>query len=392
MKGKLVIIENHIISTNTVREKLTATLIEEGYQVTILSTGTTKELNIARNKGFEVIDIGKSNANPWEVLTYIKKLRSALVKLRPDICLTFTIRPAIWGNLVTRQLKIPTITNITGIGPLADSNNYVFIIARWLYKTALRQTSLVFFQNEEDMQVFFDKKFVHKEQVMIIPGSGIDHEKFRPHPKTRKDGKFVFLFISRLIKDKGILEYADAAERLKVLQPGVSCQVLGPYYAQNLKDNIITEKQIMRWLDNGIINYLGAADDVRPFIAEADCIVLPSYREGMSNVLLEASAMQKPCIATDTPGCREIVLNNETGFLCEPKNADSLLEVMVKMANVSEEGRMEMGVKARERVKEKFAKKIVIDAYKHAIEKYKKNKIGSLRVNTAKLLKSNKNF
>ena len=364
----IAIIENHIISTNTVRRKLTQTLMEHGYNVTVISTGTTKELNFAKKLGFNIIDVGSSSTNPVDVIGYMRKIYSALRVIKADLCLTFTMRPAIWGNLVSRSMRIPVITNITGIGPLAESTSLAYRVARALYTGALRRTKVVFFQNQDDLQIFIEKKFIKQHQAQIIPGSGVDTDFFAPREKLHNNDKFTFLFISRLIKDKGILEYAAAAEQIKLDFPNVICQVIGPYYDQNLKENTVSEKQIMHWLDEGIINYLGAAEDVRPFIAAADCIVLPSYREGMSNVLLEASSMQKPTIASNVTGCKEIVIDNKTGFLCKVKDADDLLEKMKKMAGLSEEERLQMGVAARKNVIENFTKKIVIDAYLKNIE------------------------
>lgn len=374
MKGNIAIIENHIISTNTVREKLTQVLMEKGYGVTVFSTGNQKDLAIARAKGFNVVDVGTSNTSPVAVLQYMNNLRAGLQKAKPDVCLTFTIRPAIWGNLITRILRIPTITNITGIGPLAESDSLVYKIARLLYRFVLKKTALVFFQNTEDLGIFLNKNFVKKERTRIIPGSGIDYEKFKPIKSNRNDDKFIFLFISRLIKDKGIMEYVDAAEKLRQKMPGVSCQVLGPYYSQNLKENIITEKQIMHWLDQGVVSYLGTTDDVRPFMADADCIVLPSYREGMSNVLLEAGSMELPTIASDVAGCRDVIVDGVTGFLCKVKDPASLQDKMELMATLDPETRRNMGSHARERVKTKFAKQLVIDAYLEAIETFKLKK------------------
>ena len=368
MKKKVAILENNIFSTNTARLKLTQVLIEEGYNVTILSTGTPKELTTARNKGFKIIDVSTSNTNVLDVLRYLQNLKRELKQIKPDVCLTFTMRPAIWGNLVTRALKIPTITNISGIGPLHESDSVAYKVARTLYRFVLKKTAIVFFQNQDDLQVFLERKFVKNGQTALIPGSGVDYTYYAPQPQTRTDEKFVFLFISRLIKDKGILEYVNAAKEIKKKYPGAVCQVLGPYYSQNLKENIISEKQIVRWVEEGIVNYLGAADDVRPFIAEADCIVLPSYREGMSNVLLEAGSMQKPCITTDTAGCRDIVVDGVSGYLCKVQDTDDLALQMTKMLELKKEEREQMGVNAREIMKTKFAKQIVIDSYINAIE------------------------
>ena len=359
----IAIIENHIISANTVRRNLTQALMENGYTVTVISTGTPKELNFAKKLGFNIIDVGSSNTNPLDVIKYMRRIYSALRITKADLCLTFTMRPAIWGNMVCRFLRIPVITNITGTGPLAESTSIAYRIARILYVKALRKTKVVFFQNRDDLQVFITKKFIQNSQAQVIPGSGVDPEYFAPREKLNHDEKFIFLFISRLIKDKGILEYVAAAESIKKEFPNVVCQVIGPYYDQNLKENTISEKQIMHWLDRGIINYLGAAEDVRPFIAEADCVVLPSYREGMSNVLLEASGMQKPTIASNVTGCKEIIIDGKTGFLCKVKDAADLYEKMKEMINLSENERQEMGKAGRENIIKNFTKKIVIDAY-----------------------------
>ena len=374
MIRKITILENTIFSTNTARLTLTQVLIDKGYHITILSTGNDKDMATARNKGFKVIDVGSSNTNIFDVFGYMRNLRRELKKSKPDVCLTFSIRPAIWGNMVTRLLKIPTITNISGIGPLAESETLPYKVARLLYKFVLKKTARVFFQNPDDRNVFLTKKFVQQHKTEIIPGSGVDYEYYKPIPKKRIDEKFVFLFISRLIKDKGILEYVEAAKGIKLLRTDVEFQVLGPYYSQNLKENIITEKQIVQWVEQGVVNYLGATNDVRPFIAECDCVVLPSYREGMSNVLLEAGSMQKPCITSNTTGCSDIVIDGLTGYLCRVKDAADLQAQMIKMADLPKDNRTQMGIEAREIMKKKFAKQLVEDAYLSAIDAILKNR------------------
>jgi glycosyltransferase involved in cell wall biosynthesis len=368
MKKNLIIIENHIISANTVRQNLVKFLMESGYNVTILSTGSLKELALAKEKGFKVIDVKSSNTNLFFALKYIMKIRSALRQTKADVCLTFTMRPAIWGNLVTRALGIPTITNITGIGPLTESDSYAYKVARVMYKFVLKKTAKVFFQNKDDRKIFLENKFVEEEQTEIIPGSGVDYNYFKPMPQKEPREKFVFLFISRLIKDKGILEFVEAAWLLKQQNYNAEFQVLGPYYSQNLKHNLVTEKHIVQWVEQGIVNYVGATSDVRPFMVDADCIVLPSYREGMSNVLLEAGSMEKPCITTNTTGCNDIVVDNVTGYLCKVKDANDLADKMEKMLLLPVEERNQMGQKARDIIKDKFGKQIVLDAYLRAIQ------------------------
>lgn len=376
MIKNIAIIENNILATNTIRHKLTITLMERGYNVTVLTTGTETELETARSKGFNIIDVKASNQQLFDVWLYMHNIKKALQSVNADLCLTFTIRPAIWGNIITRQLKIPTVTNITGIGPLFESDHFSYKGARALYKFVLKKTEKVFFQNKSDMNLFVEKKFVPAHKAIKIPGSGVDYEYYKPIEVKKDNSKVVFLFISRLIKDKGIIEYVEAARILKDQLPDAEFKVLGSLWTQNLKTNIVTSTELNSWITEGIINYLGSADDVRPYIASSDCIVLPSYREGMSNVLLEAGSMMKPCITCDTPGCNDIVVDNVTGLLCKVKNPEDLANTIKKMFLLTNEQRHEMGILARNRIIKYFDKKIVIDAYLKAIEEIDMNQSG----------------
>jgi len=364
---KIAVIENGLFSTYTMREGLMMHLLKEGCDVYIL-THTNRFVPQVEKMGLKVINIGSGNLNPVKVSKYIYNLRKALKKIKPDVCLTFSIRPAIWGNLITRQLKIPTITNITGVGPLFISKNIVYRTARTLYRNALSKTKKVFFQNFDDMNLFIERKFVKSSIAERIPGSGIDFKKFSPIIlKERDSHSFIFLFIGRLIKDKGIFEYIDAARIIRKKYPNAVFNVMGPFWTQNLKKNTITHTQLQHWIDEGVIDYLGEKKDVRKFIAEADCIVLPSYREGTSNTLLEAASMEKPTITTNATGCKEIVSDNVTGFLCNVRDEQDLADKMEKMILLPPEERKEMGKKARQKIIKEYDKQIVIQAYLRAI-------------------------
>ncbi len=366
---KIAIIENNILATNTIRRKLTETLLQKGYDVTILTTGSEEALALAANNGFEIIDIKASTQDPRDIYTYLRNFYKEMKKLSPDVCLTFTIRPAIWGNMITRILHVPTITNITGIGPLFERNNLAYRAARTLYKFVLKKTYRIFFQNYDDMNLFLDKKYADAARVERIPGSGIDHELYKPLPST--SSSFEFLFISRLIKDKGIIEFIEAARIIKKTKPEIIFRVVGPVWNQNLKDNLISREEIESWQNEGTIIYEGEAKDVRPMIANSTCIVLPSYREGTSNVLLEASSMERPCITCNVTGCRDIVEDGITGYLCKVQDAIDLAEKMMQMYLLPESERIEMGKKARRKVIREYDKQIVIDAYLRAIESSK---------------------
>mgnify|MGYP001545629002 CR=1 FL=1 len=367
-KKKIAVIENGLFSTYTMRDGLMRFLLNEGYDITILTHTNSFQSQVEKN-GLKVINIGSGNLNPVKVSKYIFNLYKALKKLQPDVCLTFSIRPAIWGNFITRYLNIPTITNITGVGPLFTSKNFAYRIARFIYRSALSKTKKVFFQNFDDMNLFLEKKFVSKNIAERIPGSGVDFQKFAPiNFEKKSNGNFIFLFIGRLIKDKGIFEFVEAAKIIRKKYPNVIFNVIGPFWHQNLKSNTITKADLQNWIIEGIIDYQGEKKDVRKFVAEADCIVLPSYREGTSNILLEAASMERPIITTNTTGCKEIVEDGITGFLCRVKDSNDLAEKMEKMLLLPLEQRNVMGNKGRQKIIKEFDKQIVLNAYLEAID------------------------
>lgn len=366
-KQKIAVIENSLFSTYTMRDSLMKTLLKEGFDVSIL-THTNSFVAHVEKTGLHVINIGSGNLNPLKMARYMFNLYRALKKIRPDVCLTFSIRPAIFGNFITRHLDIPTITNITGVGPLFSSNNLAYRIARVIYRSALGKTKKVFFQNSDDMNLFIENRFVKKEIATRLPGSGVDYERFSPMESSVKhDGHFTFLFIGRLIKDKGIFEFIEAARMLRKKYPLLLFNVIGPFWHQNLKSNTISKSELHNWIVEGIIDYGGEKKDIRSFIAAADCIVLPSYREGTSNILLEAASMEKPVVTTNTTGCKETVEDGITGYLCKVKDHNDLAEKMEKMYLLSDEERSEMGKKGRQKMINEFDKKIVVDAYLRAV-------------------------
>lgn len=366
-RKKIVVIENGLLSTYTMRDGLMKRLLEEDFEVIVL-THTNRYVEQVEKTGLKVVNVGSGNINPLKVSKYIFNLYSALKEIEPDICLTFSIRPAIWGNIVTRLLKIPTVTNITGVGPLFTSKNIAYRVARSVYRRALSKTKKVFFQNNDDMNLFIEKKFVTPEVAERVPGSGVDYKKFSPVLNAEKNkGHFTFLFIGRLIKDKGIFEFVDAARIIRKKYPHVDFNVIGPFWHQTFKSNTIRQTDLKNWIEEGLIDYEGEKKDVRNYIAAADCIVLPSYREGTSNILLEAASMEKPTITSNTTGCKEIVEDNVTGFLCKVKDSADLALKMEKMVRLSQEERTEMGKRARRKIIKEFDKEIVLQAYLKAI-------------------------
>ena len=367
-KKRIAIIENHELGIYSIRHDLVKA-ISEIYETTVLTEVDDSFKNGDLETLVHFVDVGKSVLNPAAAIKYNSRLRKALKEARPDVCLTFTIRPAIYGNMVTSKLKIPTISTITGTGPLFDSKSLSYTIARQLYKRVLKKTRFVFFPNYDDLNAFVERGYIKKEQAKRVPGSGINYEQFAPQPSSRgNDGKFIFLYVSRLIKDKGIMEFVEAASILKAQFPNAEFNIVGPLWTGNKRSLTVTEKELNGWIEKNWIVYQDKQKDVRPFIADADCVVMPSYREGMSNVLLEAASMARPLIATDVTGCRDIVENGVNGLLCKVKSGKDLAEKMKTMMNLSVSDREKMGQRGREKMIREFDKKIVIQMYLQAIE------------------------
>ena len=360
---RIVVMENGLISTYTMRNELMRELLNQNFEVHVL-THTNQFKKEVEDSGLKVYNVGSGNTNPVKILIYIWKVFYFMRQIQPDVCLTFSVRPAIWGNIVARILRIPVITNISGIGPLFSSNNIAYRFIRFIYPFALTKTEKVFFQNEEDRATFISHGFITKQKTDCIPGSGVDYLKFAPVPNHNKFAKnFSFLFIGRLVKDKGILEFIEAAKILKAENPAISFKVIGPLWQQNLKSNTLTKKTVHQWVAEGIIEYEGEKKDVRKDIAVADCIVLPSYREGISNVLLEAASMEKPCIAANVTGCKEIIEDGKTGLLCHARDTSDLASKMKHMIALPESALMEMGKQARQKMIREFDKQIVLNCY-----------------------------
>ena len=341
-------------------------LQKEGYNIVAIAPKDeySKKLEDLGIKHYD-IKINNKGTNPFEDAKLVFAFRKLYKEINPDIILQYTIKPNIYGSMAAGMLGIPVISNISGLGTVFLNNSLSSKIARLLYKIALSTPKKVFFQNTHDKALFIDSKLVTKAQTGLLPGSGIDTEVFKPEEKQTIGNKIQFLCVARLVKDKGIKEYEAAARQLKQKYDNVEFAILGAYYSDN--PTAISKKEIEAWKEEHIINYLGSNDDVRSVMLEADCIVLPSYREGLSRVLLEAGSLEKPIVTTDVPGCRDVVDDGVNGFLCQVRDAESLADAMEKILLMSEEERIAMGKKGRKKVIAEFDEKLVIEKYKEVI-------------------------
>ncbi|WP_017730231.1 glycosyltransferase family 4 protein [Nafulsella turpanensis] len=306
-----------------------------------------------------------SGSNPFHELRVIRKLYEAYKEIQPDVVLHYTIKPNVYGTLAARALGIPCINNVSGLGTVFLNNSTVAKIARRLYGFAFRFPQKVFFQNKDDQRLFLRFKLVKPEITEVIPGSGIDTTRFSPNGRI-KNTSFTFLVLSRLLYDKGIAEYVEAAGILKRKGIKARFQLMGapdPGHRRGISLAVIDS-----WKEKGCVEYLGTTDDVLPYIRHADCVVLPSYREGTPRSLLEAASAGKPIVTTDVPGCNNIVQDEVNGYLCKAKDALDLADKMERMYQLDSHHREELGRKSRQIAVEKFDEKIVIDRYLQAIE------------------------
>jgi len=284
--------------------------------------------------------------------------------LRPDLVLSFTIKPNLFGALAARSLSIPFIPNVTGLGTAFLGTKALRLVAEQLYRVAFGRLPAIFFQNGDDKDLFVSRRLTTAPQSRLLPGSGIDLQSYakQPYPATEP---IAFLMIARLIRDKGVFEFVEAA-RL-VAERGLEARflLLGPLGSEN-RTGISTD-QLDQWIQDSVIEYLGTTDDVRPHIADAHCLVLPSYREGAPRTLIEGAALARPAIASDVTGCNTVVEHGETGLLCEARNAESLAQAMMSFARLPNDTRTKMGEAARAKMEREFGVGRVIDAYRQAI-------------------------
>ncbi|MFN3316875.1 MAG: glycosyltransferase family 4 protein, partial [Raineya sp.] len=313
---------------------------------------------------FYPIELENKGTNPINDTKFYRKLYRLYRQIAPDVVLHFTIKPNIYGTLACRRLKIPCINNVSGLGTTFIHKKISSKIAHFLYRFSFRFAYKVFFQNKEDLKLFLKKKLVKEEKTGLLAGSGIDLQKFQPQHILHQH--FTFLMIARLIYDKGIREYVEAARIVKQQFPNVVFQLIGGFEKNTKNPLNISLEEVNSWKNT--IEYLGTKEDVRPFIALADVVVLPSYREGTPRSLLEAAAMGKPLLATDVAGCREVVENGKNGFLCKVQNPESLAKKMIDFLKLNPDILQEMGKYSRKKVEKEFDENLVFRAYQEAIK------------------------
>jgi glycosyltransferase involved in cell wall biosynthesis len=366
---RIAIVLNTSWNIYNFRLNFVKTLLEQGHEVHTIAPHDeyTKYLEEVGCKHHDV-HMDSRGANPIKDSALIFELFFIYRRVKPDVILHYTIKPNIYGTFAATLLGIPVVNNVCGLGTIFLKDNFVSSIAIKLYKWAFRFPKKVFFQNPDDLALFVDRKLVPQEITDLLPGSGIDLSRFTP-ASFKRNRPFTFLLISRLITDKGILEFIEAVKKLKAQGMNAKFQLLGakdPKHKRGIQIDVIDG-----WIQSGTVEYLGTTKDVRTFINQADCIVLPSYREGTPRTLLEASSSSKPIITTDVPGCHHVVSHQLNGLLCKLKDVDDLANKMLEMASFDDETLKRFGENGRKKMEAEFDEKIVVSKYLTAIESLK---------------------
>jgi glycosyltransferase involved in cell wall biosynthesis len=310
------------------------------------------------------LPITPSSRNPLREARSFAAFVALYRKIRPDAAFHYTIKCNVYGGAAARLLGVPYVNNVPGLGSAFRNGGLMRFAARTALRVAQRDAARVFLQNPDDAGFMRRNGLVSEAQITLVPGSGVDLDRFAPATPSEgaPDRPVVFVYAGRLLREKGLAELAEAMRRVREIHPGASCRVYG--FPQPGDARYVQRDELARWEDEGFVEFRGPLDDVRPAYAEADCVVLPTYyREGVPKSLLEAAAMAKPIVATSLAGCRAVVREGETGFLCEPRDVTSLAAALSRAIEAGPQGRAEMGRKGRALAEAAFGSERVARAY-----------------------------
>ncbi len=366
---KIAVVVNTSWNLYNFRMNFIKELLAQGHEVhTIAPLDNYTSLVEAAGCIHHEVKMDSRGANPIKDAGLIVELFNIYRRVRPDVVLHYTIKPNVYGTLAASVLRIPVINNVCGLGTAFLKKDLVSAVAMLLYKGSFRFAKKVFFQNPDDLKLFVHRNLVPSGAADLLPGSGIDLSRFQP-AEFRRNHEFTFLMISRLISDKGVYEYIAAVRKLRAMGVKARFQLLGAIDPEHKRG--ISEREINQWISSGVVEYLGTTNDVRGYIHNADCIVLPSYREGTPRTLLEAASSSKPIIATDVPGCNHVVVNHYNGLLCKMKDADDLAAKMQELLSYDDEKLKTFGRNGRLKMQAEYDESFVINKYLRALEKFR---------------------
>lgn len=366
--SKVLFLVNHDVVIYNFRLELVERLLKEGHTVVISSPyGERIDDLIALGCEYREISMSRHGMNPFKEIKIVKAYKKLIDEVRPDIVFTYTIKPNIYGGMACRAKNVPYVANITGLGTAVENGGFVQKLTVLLYKYAFKKVQTVFFQNSEN-QDFFVKHKIAIDKHKLLPGSGVNLSRFSPLPYP-ENGKTSFAFISRIMKEKGIDQYLEAAEYIKSKHPETEFHVCG--FCEQAY-----EEKLRELADKGIIIYHGMVRDIKTVLEDVDCTVHPTYYpEGISNILLESCACARPIITTDRSGCREVVDNCVNGYIVKQKDSADLIEKIEKFLSLSRDERIAMGLSGRSKVEREFDRQIVVEKYMEELSRKSEVKV-----------------
>lgn len=349
----ILVIANNDIGLYKFRKELLQKLIDDGNEVYIsLPNGNLVQPMVDMGCKFIETAVDRRGINPVTDLKLFLNYRKMIGKVKPDFIITYTIKPNVYAGIVSAIKHKKYAINITGLGTAFQKQGIFLKLIVMLYKFACKKAHTVIFENCENMKLFLDYRIVKEEQCLLNAGAGVNLEEypFEEYPPT---DKIRFLFVGRIMQEKGIDELFDAAKRIKREYDNVEFDVVGMY-----EDNY--EETVNRLVYDGIINFYGYQQDVKPFVKQSHCFVLPSWHEGMANTNLECGAMGRPIITSNIHGCLEAVVDGKTGYLVEKKNANDLYEKIKRFIELPYDEKVKMGQASHDHIAEVFDKKKVV--------------------------------
>ena len=354
---RIMIMANSDIGLYQFRRELIGALLKQHEVLISLPDGDFIRPLEAMGCLFLETPVDRRGINPVTDLKLLIRYIKTLYRQKPDLVVTYTIKPNVYGGMACRLFGVPYAVNITGLGTAFQKAGLLRKLVTELYRFALKKARVVFFENSANMELFQQERIANPEQCCLLSGAGVnlEHYTYVPYPSGEETR---FLFVGRVMKEKGIEELFAVMERLRSEGAQCTLDVLGGYEEDY-------SKVIRSYEEAGWLRYHGYVQDVRPYIANAHCFVLPSYHEGMANTNLECAAMGRPVITSDIPGCREAVLENESGLLCEPRQIGSLYEAMKRFLSMPPEARARMGQVGRSHMEAVFDKQKVVERTMH---------------------------
>ncbi len=350
---KILIIANALTGLIGFRTELIQRLQQEGHTISVIVPADNKcDVSVLGKVDFRFVPMERRGTNPLKDIKLYFQYKKIIKELKPDLVITYTIKCNIYGGCAARMTRTPYVANVTGLGTAFQGDGLLKKLVSFMNKFALKKAKTVFFENQGNLETFVSLDIIKESQAVKLNGAGVNLDKFS-YVEPVDNGITDFIFIARIMKEKGIDELIYATNKLIADEIPFSLKILG-----GMEDNY--KDVIDEFCKNEQVEYVGFVNDVRPYIVASDVSVLPSYHEGMSNTLLESAAMGRPLITSDIPGCREAVIDGVSGFLCEKQNAESLYECMKKFAELSFEEKKEMGKQSRKVVEDNFDKNEVV--------------------------------